>query len=95
MSTVLSELVQAIGAYTNVSVAKVTSPGTTTVSIPMKGLRTVKGAIVQVLDSGNRVVTSDADITFSGDKVIVADGGTFSLADTYIIHVWAWGNARR
>lgn len=95
MATVTGELIATLGIHTNLSVAKVTAPGTATVTIPMPGLRTVKGAIVQVLDSGNRVVTSDADVTFSGGNVVVADGGTFSLADTYIIHVFAWGEARR
>ena len=82
--------IETIGSFSTIDMKKVTSPGTTSVDIVMD-LKKILSVIVQVLDSGNNVVTSDADITFSGNTVTVADGSSFSLADTYIIHVLARG----
>lgn len=95
MATVTSALLEIVGVFGNVVHAKVTSPGTTTVDVKLPQLTLIKGAIVQILDSGNRVATSDADITWSGNTMTIADGGTFSLADTMTIYIMAWGEARR
>lgn len=84
-----------VGVFGDVGLYKITSPGTTTVTVKLPQLSLIKGAIVQILDSGNRVATSDADLTWSGNSLTIADGGTFSLADTMTIYVVAWGEARR
>jgi len=54
----------------------------------------VEGGIVQVLDSGNNVVTSDADITFGGSAgtLTVADGSTFNLTAGYVVSYIVWGS---
>lgn len=54
------------------------------------GLDTVSGAIAQVLNAGN-VATSDADITWSGGNVTVADGSTYNTVAGYVINWIAWG----
>lgn len=95
MATIVGTLVEMVGVFGDVGHYKITSPGTTTVDVVLPGMTTIKGAIVQILDSGNRVATSDADITWSGNTMTIADGGTFTLADTQTIYVLAWGDARR
>ncbi len=67
-----------IGSLVPVVVFRATTLGTTTVDIVVPGLSKVTDAIVQIVDSGDRVVTSDADITYSGNVITIADGGSFS-----------------
>lgn len=55
------------------------------------GLTTILGAIIQVVDAGNNVVTSDADVTFSGGNLTVADGATYNTVSGQIINWIAWG----
>lgn len=50
------------------------------------GLSSITTHIVQILDSGNNVVTSDADITKSGGNLTVADGATYNTTSGYKIH---------
>lgn len=95
MATTTGGLLQMVGVFGDVGTYKITSPGTTTVTVKLPQLTLIKGAIVQILDSGNRVATSDADITWAGNALTIADGGTFSLADTMTLYVVAWGDARR
>lgn len=95
MATTTGGLMQMVGVFGDVGLYKITSPGTTTVTVKLPQLSLIKGAIVQILDSGNRVATSDADLTWSGNSLTIANGGTFSLADTMTIYVVAWGEARR
>jgi hypothetical protein len=75
---------------------KVTISGTTTTeSIKIPGLSAIHGAIVQVLDSGNNVVTTDADVTWSGNSLTIADGSTFNLdAASQAIYAIVWGKPR-
>jgi len=56
------------------------------------GLSSVSAHIVQVLDTGNRVVTSDADITESSGALTVADGGSFAVTENYLVHWVAVGS---
>jgi hypothetical protein len=42
------------------------------------GLTAVTYAVVQVVNSGNNVVTSDADVTFATGTIVVADGSTYN-----------------
>lgn len=81
----------AIGSLVPVVVFTVTTLGTTTVDIVVAGLSKVTAAIVQITDSGGNVVTSDVDITYSGNTITIADGSSFSLADTYVATIIAWG----
>jgi hypothetical protein len=50
------------------------------------GLTSIGAKIVQVLDSGNNVVTSDADVTVSGGNIVVADGSTYNTTAGYIVN---------
>lgn len=73
----------------------VTSAGATanTLSIDLSGdLAAIDGHLIQVLDSGDRVVTSDADVTASGGTLTVADGASFNLTAGYIIHYIVFGS---
>lgn len=54
-------------------------------------LSAIAAAIVQIVDSGNQVVTSDADITWSGATLTVADGSSFTCTDTYKVRWIAHG----
>lgn len=56
------------------------------------GFATVSAINVQVLNTGNNVVTSDADITISGGTVTVADGSTYNTVENYLIHWIAVGS---
>lgn len=55
-------------------------------------LTTISTAIVQVVDSGDNVVISDADITWSGANITVADGGTFACTSGYKVRWFAFGS---
>lgn len=85
-----------VGHFIPMVAMKVTISGTTTseaITIPQ--LTTIKGVIVQVLDSGNNVATTDADITWSGNVLTIADGSTFNLdAAGHAIYILAWGLAK-
>jgi len=49
-------------------------------------------AFLQVRDTGNNIVTTDADVTFTGNILTIADGSTFNLDATAVtIDVIAWG----
>lgn len=90
------KLLEVIGSFPSASVIKVTISGTTTTEdIVIPGLSTIRGAVVQALDSGNRVVTTDIDVTWSGNVLTLADGGTFNLdASDQVIYALVWGSAR-
>jgi hypothetical protein len=89
-------LVEVIGTMVPLVLAKVTISGTTTSeAVVITQLATIRGAIVQVLDSGDRVATSDIDVTWSGNTLTLADGGTFNLdAAGQSIYIAVWGDAR-
>lgn len=55
------------------------------------GLTSIASMVVQVLDSGNNVVTADADVTASGGNLVVADGATYNTTAGYVIHWLAFG----
>lgn len=55
------------------------------------GHTTVAVAVAQVVDSGNNVVTSDADITWSAGNLIVADGGSYNTTAGYKVRWIAYG----
>jgi hypothetical protein len=55
------------------------------------GHTTVAVAVAQVVDSGDRVVTSDADITWSAGNLVVADGGTYNTTAGYKVRWIAFG----
>lgn len=90
------KLLEVIGSFPSASVIKVTISGTTTSEdIAIPGLSTIHGAIVTVLDSGDRAATSDIDVTWSGNVLTLADGGSFNLDATgHAIYALVWGNAR-
>lgn len=54
------------------------------------GLDTITGAICQVLNAGN-VATSDADITWSGSDLTIADGSSYNTVAGYVINWIAFG----
>ncbi|RMG04686.1 MAG: hypothetical protein D6726_02910 [Nitrospirae bacterium] len=62
-----------------------------TLSVTITQLVRITGAMVQVLDSGNNVATSDIDVTWSGNVLTLANGSSFSLAATQNIYCVVWG----
>lgn len=86
----------AIGQFIPVVAAKVTISGTTTSeAIAFPTFSTIRGVMVQVLDSGNNVATTDIDVTWSGSTVTLADGTTFNLdAAGHTIYILVWGDAK-
>lgn len=82
--------VMSIGSLVPVVVVRVTSPGTTSVTVKIPGLSAVTDAIIQILDSGNNDVTAGADITFSSNTVVITDGGAYTMANTDTIRIIAW-----
>ena len=56
------------------------------------GLTTVSTFKIMALDTGNNVVTADADVTESSGTITVADGAaTFAVTENYLIHWVAIG----
>jgi len=88
--------VEATGSMLPLILAKITISGTTTSeAITLPQLAQIKGVIVQVLDSGNNVVTTDIDVTWSNNVLTLADGLTFNLdAAGQNIYVAVWGTAK-
>lgn len=86
----------AIGQFLPVVAAKVTISGTTTSeAITFPAFSSIRGVIVQVLDIGNNVATTDIDVTWSGNTVTLADGSTFNLdASGHTIYMVVWGEAK-
>jgi hypothetical protein len=84
----------AVGSALPIVAFTVSVTGTTTSEdITVQGLRVVRGVILQVRDTGNNVVTSDVDVTFSGNVITIADGASFNLDATAVtIDVIAWGS---
>lgn len=89
-------LAPSIGSYVPIILFKVTISGTTTSEdLTFAGLSVIHGAIIQVLDSGNNVATTDADVTWSGNVLTLADGSTFNLdASGHNIYGVVWGKAK-
>lgn len=87
--------------YNGVANTGVVKAGITTVSAAQAsantvaittGLTSITAVQVMVLNTGNNVVTADADITFSGGTLTVADGSTYNTVENYLIHWIAVGN---
>jgi hypothetical protein len=88
---------QNIGQFAPLVAFKVTISGTvTSQAIKVPGLSAIHGVIVQVIDTNGDVATADADISWSGNTLTIADGGaTFNLdASGHSIYVIAWGKPR-
>jgi len=84
------------GSFPNEATVKITSPGTTTLDVVMKQMHRIQGIkSILILDSGNRVATSDVDVTFATNVVTIADGGTYSLTDTHVIYLTVFGSRKR
>lgn len=95
MPTIVEHDNQVVGHYPREMTVTVTLPGTTSVAIPIPGMLTVEGLKgLVILDSGDRVATSDADVTWSGNTVTIADGGSFTLANTMTIYLTVFGKRR-
>lgn len=87
-------MVEVVGSYVNADQGthEVTTAEASAGSVSIATrLRRITNAIVQVVDSGNNVVTSDADISWSDGTLIVADGSTFAVTATYVIRYLAFG----
>lgn len=64
-----------------------------TLSIDLSAdLGAIDGAVIQVVDSGNNVVTADADVTFSGATLTIADGSTYNTVAGQIIRGIVFGS---
>jgi len=89
-------LVPTIGIFMPVVLFKATISGTTTSeALTFAQLSVIDGALIQVLDSGNNVATTDIDVTWSGNVLTLADGSTFNLdASGHNIYGVVWGKAR-
>jgi len=90
------KMVPALGSFVPACLFSATVSGTTTSeAVTFPNLVTIKGAIIQVLDSGNNSVTTDIDVTWSGNILTLADGSTFNLdAASQVIYGVVWGTAR-
>jgi hypothetical protein len=55
------------------------------------GLTTLSAFPVMVLDTGNNVITADADITNTTGTLTIADGSSFAVTENYLIHWLALG----
>jgi len=75
-----------------VPVAADDTAGSFTVTFP--SMVTITGFLVQILDSGNNVITDDADITVSGNVMTIADGSTYAVTADEVHHILVWGTAR-
>lgn len=62
-------------------------------SVTFVNMRTIVGFAVQLVDSGNNVVTDDIDITVSGNVITIADG-VRTLAANQIAHIFVVGPSR-
>ena len=91
-----ANLMPSLGSVCPIIPFSVTITGTTTsedVTFPNIGV--IKGVIVQVLDSGNNVVTTDIDVTWSGNVLTLANGSTFDLdASSQVIYGVVWGTVK-
>ncbi len=91
-------LVEVVGTYNPFVLIKIeptTAEATAgTLSVSISELRTITGAIVQILNSGNNVATSDADITWSGNTLTIANGSSYTMASTDNIYTLVWGIPR-
>ena len=89
-------LVENIGQYqpcvmfSLVPVAAEATANTLSVVIPC--LRNIRYAIIQTLDSGNNIAVVGADVTWSGNTLTIADGGSYDIVTTMNIGVIAWGD---
>lgn len=90
-TTITGGLMENVGTFLPIACVRATGLGTASCTVPMSGMSTIAGCVVMVLDSGGNSVISDADITWSGNTVTIADGASFSLADTYVAYIMAWG----
>ena len=85
-------------ALTLVGIHTVTSAEATanTLTIDLSNdMAAVEDGVIQIKDSGNNVVTADADITFGGSAgtVTIADGSTLNLTAGYTISYIVFGSA--
>ena len=93
MATITEFQHEVVGNYIkDMASVKVTTLGTTSLAVPINQMHSVTDVIsIVIYDSGGNVVTSDVDVTVSGNTVTVADGSSFSLTDTYVLYLTVAG----
>jgi hypothetical protein len=71
-----------IGSLLPMVVVKVTGADGegTSADIVIPGFETIEAVLAFCFDSGNNQTITDADITWSGNTVTIADGSTFDLS---------------
>lgn len=90
------KLLPAVGSFCPFVPFKMTVSGTTTSeAVTFSNIGTIRGAMIQALSSGNNVVTTDADVTWSGNVLTIADGSTFNLDESgQVIYGAVWGSSK-
>ena len=91
------KLARAIGSVTPMIPFSVTVSGTTTSeAVTFSQLTTIRGWVVQNIDTSDEVSTADATVTASGNVLTIADGGsTFDLdASGNTIYGFVWGDPK-
>jgi hypothetical protein len=73
-----------------VDTVSATEASATTMNIA-HGLGTCVAVSIMILDTGNQLVTTDADVTISGANIVVAAGDGFVLTENYKVHWIAFG----
>lgn len=74
---------------------KITTPAGTSEAITLPGVHTITGLkSFEALDSGNNIVTADADVTWSGNVLTIADGSTYDHSAVTTIYVTVFCNRK-
>lgn len=76
------DAVRVVASATTVSAGQATANA----AVIQTGLTSVTALSVMILRAGN-VVTSDADVTFTGGAVTVADGASYNMTAGDVIHL--------
>jgi len=92
----------AIGSFIPLIPFSATPENATSMEIVFPQLKTIRGAMIQVQDSGNNIVNGDteaavfADVTFSGNTLTIADGTDFDLSAFTAGRIFGlvWGDAK-
>jgi hypothetical protein len=92
----------AIGSFIPLIPFLATPANAATMDIVFPQLKTIRGVIIQVQDSGNNIVNGDAeaavfaDVTFSGNVLTIADGTDFDLSAFTAGRIFGlvWGDAK-
>lgn len=85
-----------VGSFPGHQTCKVTSPGTSSVTVTFPQMAVIEGIMsLVILDSGNNFIANTADVTWTGNVVTIADGGSYTMANTDTIYLTVYGQRKR